>query len=144
MRDKIFSNDNIPPPSTKKLMHSFLGLIPFYKSFIPQSSEYPGPLSNLPKKATREPFTWSEVLLDCFIHLKLALSTALLLRLPKPSLTFVLRTHASSHGLAFLLQYHDECPHPVSYANRKLLDREKKIFYHREGMFSSDAWGCMI
>ena len=38
-----------------------------------------------------------------------------------------MRTDASSTGLgALLLQYHDKTPFPVSYASRKLLDREKR------------------
>lgn len=127
MQDKISSINRLPPPSTKKLMCRFLGLISFYKNFIPQASEYTGPLSNLLKKPTREPLTWNEDLLNRFGHLKVELSTAPLLRLPNPNLTFVLRTDASNQGLGtVLLQYYDEHPHPVSHGSRKLLDCEKR------------------
>lgn len=126
MQDKISSINRLSPPSTKKLTRRFLGLISFYKNFIPQASEYTGQLSNLLKKSTREPLAWNEDLLDRFGHLKLALSTAPLLRLPNPNLTLSLRTDASNHGLGAVLQYYDEHPHPVSYASQKLLDREKR------------------
>ncbi|XP_076060383.1 uncharacterized protein LOC143036685 isoform X1 [Oratosquilla oratoria] len=92
-----------------------------------KASDYTGPLSDLLRKTSPEPLPWTEDLLDRFCHLKAAISSQPILRLPDPKLTFVLRTDASLYGLgAVLLQYHDECPHPVAYASRKLLDREKR------------------
>ncbi|XP_076039591.1 uncharacterized protein LOC143024613 isoform X1 [Oratosquilla oratoria] len=124
---KIEAITRIPPPTSKKLLRTFLGLISFYKLFIPQASDYTGPLSDLLRKTSPEPLPWTEDLLDRFCHLKAAISSQPILRLPDPKLTFVLRTDASLYGLgAVLLQYHDECPHPVAYASRKLLDREKR------------------
>ena len=62
-----------------------------------------------------------------FHHLKLALSSEPVLKLPDLRLPFVLRTDASNYGLgAVLLQYYKDCPHPVAYASRKLLDRETR------------------
>ena len=95
--------------------------------FIPQASDYTGPLSDLLRKTSPEPLPANEDLLEHFHHLKAALSSQPVLKLPDPGATFVLRTDASLHGLgAVLLQYQKECPHPVAYASRKLLDREKR------------------
>ena len=47
------------------------------------------------------------------------------LRLPNIDQPFVVRTDASLVGLgAVLLQYHNEVPHPVAYASKKLLERQ--------------------
>lgn len=124
---KVSAIASMTPPATKKLLRSFLGMISFYKTFIPQASELTGPLSDLLKKPIREPLRWTQDLLSRFQFLKQALTSEPILRLPVPSLPFVLRTDASSHGLgAVLLQYHEDCPHPVSYASRKLQDRERR------------------
>ena len=127
LEDKLLAINNMNPPTSKKLLRSFLGFVSFYRIFIPQASDYTGPLSDLLRKDTKEPLPWSDDLLRCFLHLKSALSSTPVLRIPDPQQTFVLRTDASNHGLgAVLLQYHDEYPHPVCYASRKLLDREKR------------------
>ena len=125
--DKVEALCRLPPPRTKKLLRSFLGMVGFYKSFIPQAANYTGPLSDLLKKIVREPLPWSDELQACFNQLKFALSSSPVLRLPDVSLPFVLRTDASSHGLgAVLLQYHLDCPHPVAFASRKLSARESR------------------
>ncbi|XP_042229996.1 uncharacterized protein LOC121871652, partial [Homarus americanus] len=125
--EKIQALCEVCPPTTKKLLRSFLGMISFYKAFIPQASEYTGPLSDLLRKGHREPLVWNDDLLARFNRLKNSLSTQPILKLPDQHLTFVLRTDASSHGLgAVLLQYVRACPHPVAYASRKLLDRERR------------------
>ena len=124
---KIEAIMNIPPPTKRKSLRTFLGLISFYKMFIPQAADYTGPLSDLLRKDSPEPIPWNETLLECFSHLKTAISSRPILRLPDINKTFVLRTDASLHGLgAILLQYHEDFPHPVAYASRKLLDREKR------------------
>lgn len=125
--NKIEAISKIPPPTNKKLLRTFLGLVSFYKIFIPQASDSTGPLSDLLRKTSPEPLPWNEELLEKFHCQKEALSSQPVLTLPDPNKTFVLRTDASLHGLgAVLLQYQDECPHPVAYASRKLLDREKR------------------
>ena len=114
---KITAITSMTPPTTKKLLRSFLGMISFYKIFIPQASELTGPLSNLLRKAVRKPLLWTEDLQQRFE----------LLKLPDPFHPFVLRTDASSHSLgAVLLQYYEDRPHPVAYACRKVQERERR------------------
>jgi hypothetical protein len=44
---------NLPPPTSKKSMQSFLGQINFVRRFIPNFSEMVRPLQNLIKKDTQ-------------------------------------------------------------------------------------------
>lgn len=127
LNDRIQALQDIALPRTKKDLRSFLGMISFYRMFIPQASSHTGPLSDLLRKGSSEPLIWSGSLQNHFNTLKTALLSPPVLKLPDASLTFVLRTDASGTGLgAVLLQYHEDVPYPVSYASRKLLDREKK------------------
>ncbi|XP_076056332.1 uncharacterized protein LOC143034283 [Oratosquilla oratoria] len=64
--DKVEALCRVPPPSTKKLLRSFLGMVGFYKMFIPQAADYTGPLSNLLRKTVREPLPWTEELQSLF------------------------------------------------------------------------------
>lgn len=124
--EKIDALMKIPPPTTKKTLRSFLGMISFYRMFIPQASELTAPLSYLLRKNVREPLMWTKELAERFEKLKFTLCQHPVLKLPDPNIPFILRTDASNCGLgAVLLQYLDDSPFPVAYASRKLLDREK-------------------
>ncbi|XP_069970993.1 uncharacterized protein [Penaeus vannamei] len=125
--DKIEAILNLPPPCTKKTLRSFLGLISFYRMFIPQAASLTSSLSDLLRKNVREPLKWTDELTKVFEQLKVALASKPVLKLPDASHPFVLRTDSSDVGLgAVLLQYVDGHPFPVAYASRKLLDREKR------------------
>ncbi|XP_050703984.1 uncharacterized protein LOC126989430 isoform X2 [Eriocheir sinensis] len=125
--NKVSAISSIPPPSNKKLLRSFLGMISFYRMFIPDAASYTSSLSDLLRKGVPEPLVWTEELQVCFERLKTALHSDPVLRLPDQTRPFVLRTDASNQALgAVLLQFHQDCPHPVAYGSRKLLDRERR------------------
>ncbi|KAK3890012.1 hypothetical protein Pcinc_006009 [Petrolisthes cinctipes] len=127
LQDKTEALKQIGLPTTKKSLRSFLGMVSFYRCFIPMASDFTGPLSDLLKKGQPEPLQWTKDRLSRFNHLKEALSSPPVLKLPDPSLPFVLRCDASNFGLgAVLLQYIDGSPHPVAFTSRKLLDRERR------------------
>lgn len=69
---------------------------------------------------------WGESQERAFVKLKDILSSEPILKLPDLQKDFILQTDASNFGIgACLLQDHDGRKHPVMYASRKLLDREK-------------------
>ena len=125
--NKVEALLGIKPPTSKKLLRSFLGIISFYRKFIPNASSLTSSLSDLLRKGVKEPLLWTSDHQDKFDKLKSSLSTRPILKLPDISQPFVLRTDASGTGLgAVLLQYQDGSPFPVAYASRKLLDRETR------------------
>ena len=114
-------------PTTKKALRSFIGLVSFYRKFIPNVAAITSPISDMLKKGCKEPLVWSNDAAKCFQTLKTAISDKPVLKLPDLSKPFVLRTDASGLGLgAVLLQYVDNIPHPIAFASRKLLDRETR------------------
>jgi len=124
--DKVFHLASIPPPKTKKQLRSFLGMIAFYRKFIPNCSELTCPLSDLTKITIKEPLPWTEEANVSFNRLKDALCSDPILKLPNIALPFILRTDASSTMVAAtLMQKYDEVPHPLAYYSRKLLPRER-------------------
>ena len=124
---KIDAIINLDPPTKIKPLRSFLGLVSFYRKFIPHLADLTAPMSDMLRKGVCEPLRWSAEALANFNKLKNCLLTEPVLKLPDVSLPFVLRTDASNSGIgAILLQYYDNTPFPVAYASRKLLDREKR------------------
>ena len=125
--DKIKPLLSLKPPTTKKNLKSLLGLVSFYRKFIPGAATLTAPLTEMLRKTYREPLIWDRQCTENLGSLKTLLASDPVLALPDVVKTFILRTDASLVGLgAVLLQYHEDVPRPVAYASRKLLPREQR------------------
>ena len=115
-----------PRPKTKKQLRSFLGLIGFYRSFVPHFATVAAPLTDLTKKNAPNNLIWEPVHERAFRTLRSVVTNKPVLQLPDFSKQFVLQTDASGEGLgAILLQEIDGFRHPVAFASRRLLKREQ-------------------
>src|ERR1043165_1594311 len=127
---KVESVDKIvdmPKPQTKKQVRSFLGAVNYYRKFIPHCAELMAPLSDLTKKLSPNIVGWNLELDKAFKELKGVLAKAPILKLPDLDKEFVIQTDASGIGIGcVLMQNYDGVNHPVAYASRKLLEREKR------------------
>ena len=113
-------------PTTKKQIRSFLGLTGYYRKFVPHYAEVALPLTDLTKKGQPEKVKWDTQQESAYRSLKVYLSNPPILKLPDNSKTFVLKTDSSNVGVAaILMQEHDGVMHPIAFASRKLLSREK-------------------
>ena len=90
-----------PTPSCSKEVRSFLGLVNFFKRFIPHFADVAHPLTSLTSKTTQ--FVWESEQQAAFVVLKQALLTQPLLDYPKRDDQFVLATDASEIGLGAIL-----------------------------------------
>ena len=127
--DKVSKVREAPRPTTKKQVRSFLGLVGFYRKFIPHFAEKALPLTNLTKGSAPDRVRWDDACEASYSALKESICSSPVLRLPDPSRTFILRTDASYDGLgAALGQDHDGSWHPVAFASKKLSDTERR--YH--------------
>lgn len=124
-------------PSTGSEVRSFLGLISYYRRFIPGFATITAPLYALigdqkgkAGKSPEQTFTWSCEADESFNQLKQLLSSVPVLVYPKFDREFVVEVDASLKGLgACLLQSDDDGKlHPVAYASRGLRGAEKN--YH--------------
>ena len=118
---KMAAVANMVAPRNVKGVQQFLGVMNWFRKFIPNFSEVAAPLNHLTKKTTE--FNWTGECEQAFRQLKELLVTAPILRLPDPRRPFVLMTDASDKQIgAVLLQKDsdDDELHPVSYLSRTL------------------------
>ena len=118
---------NLKQPSTKKEVRSLIGLINYYRKFIPNFPLLAAPLTDLTRKGSPDKIKWSDECQNSLSQIQKCLSSDPILILPDVSSKFFLRTDASSRAIgAVLLQQRDGLLRPVQFAGRKLLDRETK------------------
>lgn len=99
--DKVKAIRNLPSPKTVKQIRGFMGMIGFYRRFIPNFSQIAEPLIALTKKYAK--FKWT---IDCqkaFDFLKESLSVVPLLSYPNPNKPYVLYTDASNTCIGAVL-----------------------------------------
>ena len=126
MEDNVEKITEAPRPLTKTQVRSFLGLTGYYREFVPNYAAIASPLSDLTKKGQPNKVIWTDAQEKAYRKLRATITEKPVLKLPDITKQFTLRTDASDTGLgAVLLQEHDGKLFPVSYASRKLLDRER-------------------
>ena len=93
-----------PASSKKKQVQAFLGFANYYRRFIQNYSARVKPLTELTKDV---PFSWGEQQQKAFDELKVAFSTAPVLKPFDRSLKTIMETDASNQAIAGILsQYH--------------------------------------
>ena len=125
--DKVSEIRSATRPETKKQLRSFLGLVNFYRKFIPNFAHISLPLTDLTRKFAPNKLQWSESQEMAFKTLKSFITKSPILKLPDISQTFILQTDASQRGVgAVLLQQEGEDKLPVAYASKKLKPSEER------------------
>jgi transposase InsO family protein len=116
---------DFPRPRDAKGVSRFLGMIGFYRKFIPHVAEMSVPLNILRKKGAK--FTWGEEQESAFLALKEAVMSPPVLKVPDFSKPFILQTDASSKALGAVIQQEvDGVRQPVAFASRTLTPQERK------------------
>ncbi|XP_078248376.1 uncharacterized protein LOC144588813 [Pogona vitticeps] len=126
---KIKAVRDWPRPNTKKKVKSFLGLVGYYRKFIPRFSEIAAPLTDLTRKTADDRIPWTSDCEAAFQRLKEALINYPVLRAPDFDREFIIYTDASNSGVGAVLCQEDENgdQHPVSYLSRKLQKGERHL-----------------
>ena len=125
--EKVRAVAEFSPPTSVTQLRSFLGLVSFYRRFIPGFSTRALPLTRLLKKAAK--WRWGEEEAGAFDNLRNALATAPVLAPFHDDLPVEMFTDASGVGLgAVLMQPHEEGLRPVAYVSRRLVGAEER--YH--------------
>ena len=106
-----------PIPQDKMTLRGFLGLVQFYKRFIPGYSEIAAPLHMLQRKGRA--WEWTSAAQTAFNLIKEALTHAPVMARPDLTKVFKLYTDASSFGLGAILAQDDkDGEHVIAYAGR--------------------------
>ena len=112
-------------PKTKKACRSLIGMVNFYRRYIPDCAKIIAPIKELTKSRAQNEVKWGSKE-KAFTEIKHILSSEPILKLPDLNQEFILQTDASNLSLgACLLQEHEGIKHPILYGSRKLLPREQ-------------------
>ena len=112
--EKLESTAKMPVLQNVKQVKQFLGLVGYYRKFVPHFSDISRPLTQLTQK--NEGFNWITECDKCFHMLKDYLQEAPMLRYPDPAMDYVLYTDASKYAYTDILtQTIDGTNHPVAY-----------------------------
>lgn len=122
--DKIKAISEIKTPKEPKDIKSFLGLVGYYRKFIPQFSHIAKPLTTLLKKDQK--FTWTSKCEESFQKLKNSLITKPILQYPNFDEIFLLTTDASNDAIGSILSQGEIGKDlPIAYYSRTLNKAEK-------------------
>jgi hypothetical protein len=113
------------PPTTVRQIQSFLGLVGYYRRFIPDFSRIAKPMTELLKKGVK--FEWSQNCEDAFHALRQHLTTAPVLAQPDNTKSFDVYCDASSTGLGCVLMQDNRV---IAYASRALRPHEQNYPTH--------------
>ena len=127
MPEELACVKDMPPPKTPKEVKQFLGLVGYYRKFMPRFSDLARPLNVLTKKDV--PFEWTPICQESFK----------LLKTNHPNHPYVLFTDASKYAWACVLM--QEKTHQIEGKEVKILH---PITY-MSGLFhgSQMNWACL-
>ena len=117
---KVEAIVNLPVPTNKTEMSSFLGMCNYLTSFVPRLSDITEPLRQLIKKSVV--FTWNESYDRAFRRAKLCVANALTLRYFDPDKTITIECDASGSGISRVLLQDEQ---PILFISQALTDTQK-------------------
>jgi hypothetical protein len=122
-RVKVELIENLPPPTSMKQIHSFLGHAGFYRCFIKDFSKILRPLCSLLAKDI--PFHFDEACHEAFQTLRSLLSSTPIMKPPDWSLPFEIMCDASDFAVGAVLgQCLGKLPHVIYYVGKTLMDAQ--------------------
>ena len=129
LADKVKSIRDFPVPESLRKLRQFLGLINFYRRFIPCCADTVQPLTYMLRNCTKknQPITLDESARSAFELIKVKLSEATLLDHPKVDAPSCLLTDASNNGVGGVLQQCvDGTWQPLSFFSKHLQPAETR------------------
>jgi len=125
---RVQALQDFPLPKTAKELRRFLGMINFYRRFIPEAAKKQAPIHNLlgaKKGATA--INWTDEARQAFENTKQSLTQTTLLAHPRANAKLALFTDASDHSIgAVLQQQHQDGWEPLAFFSKKLSPTEAK------------------
>ena len=98
---KVEAIHNIQPPTIRRQLRRFIGMINYYRDMWPRRSDLMAPLTRLCSKTV--PFKWTAVEQKAFVNLKRIISKETLLAYPDFNKPFEIHTDASDLQLGAVI-----------------------------------------
>jgi len=131
---KLIGISQYPSPVNPKKVSQLLGMLQYYKNFVPEYAKLIAPMTKLLRKSS-DKFLWSE---DCEKNLRLILQFLVddaVLLVPNFDEEFEIHTDACDTGIGAVLFQRDRYGvlKPISFRSRHLNEAEKKMcITHKE------------
>lgn len=124
--EKVKAITDAPVPTDVNKLQSFLGLVNYYRNFVPNASAILNPLYDLLKKGSK--WTWNREHNNAFVKIKNLLASDQVLAHFNPEANLILTVDASPSGLGAILSQTDSdgVERPISFASRTLNAAEKR------------------
>ena len=146
--EKLEAIRNLAPTRNEDEAHHILGLLGYYRSFIPAFANITLPITNLLKKNT--PFVWPDKCQQALAYLKEVFFNKPLLQFPDPNKSYILYTDASNNVYSSILYQpvnSDQDIRPVAYfsgtftaQNKSWCATEKEAYTILESMQHFDYY----
>ncbi|BHF62106.1 hypothetical protein SprV_0100508700 [Sparganum proliferum] len=123
---KVDAVRNFPPPTSKRQLQWFLGMVNFYRRFLPNCADLMLPLTNL-LSGPKGPLELRGHALTAFERMKTSLADATLLTHPAPEAPLSLMVDASTVAVGAVLQQHiNNSTRPLAFFSKKLSPAETR------------------
>ena len=126
LKDRVTAIERTTPPTSIKELQRFLGMINYYRRFIPNAAIHLAPLFDT-LRGKPKTLSWTPECQASFEATKKALATATLLHHPRPGASLSLTTDASNQAIGGVLE--QEGPdgwEPLAFWSHKLEDNQKQ------------------
>lgn len=120
---------NFPRPSTRRQLREFLGIVNFYRRFVPHCATTLQPLQEFLKKSHGEAaaLTWDATAERMFTKIKADIADATLLVYPEDNAPLCVMTDASEVAIgAVLQQWQNNIWKPISFFSKTLSPTERR------------------
>ena len=122
---KIDAIHNIAPPSNKKELRRFIGLVNYYRDMWVRRSHVLAPLASLTSKKTK--WKWGPDEQKAFTLMKKVISKETLLAYPDFNEEFVIHRDASDTQLGAVISQKGK---PIAFYSRKLKPEQNPVHHH--------------
>nr|VZI01907.1 unnamed protein product [Spirometra erinaceieuropaei] len=126
LSSKVEAIRDFPPPTSKRQLQRFLGMVNFYRGFLPNCADLMLPLTNL-LSGPKGPLELRGQALTAFERIKTSLADATLLTHPAPEAPLSLMVDASTVAVGAVLQQHiNNSTRPLAFFSKKLSPAETR------------------
>ena len=126
--ERVKAIAEFPIPQTARSLLRYLGMLNYYRRFIPDCAQILQPLNKLATTTKgRQSLDWTAETRTAFQHSKDAVTEAAVLAFPDPSADISIAVDASNTSMGAVLQQgQHQAERPLAFFSRALSDREKK------------------
>ncbi|CAK9832763.1 Transposon Ty3-I Gag-Pol polyprotein [Anthophora retusa] len=143
LKDRVQAIKEFPQPKSIRELRRFLGMINFYRRFIPRAATLQKPLNKVlegPKRKGDSPIEWTDAAETAFKQVKAELADAVMLVHPRDNATLAITVDASDIAIgATLQQYVENEWQPLGFFTKSLSPSQRKYSTYDRELYAAYA-----